>query len=81
MVRVIRFDDTEYRFNHGAAPRGRGSWAFVFVVGYSAKRDYTNDEVWFSPGALTLGEAKKAARVEAVKRLPDAQVIAVTVCS
>jgi len=50
----VEFIDTEYRFSHGAAPRGRGSWAF------STERDSPIEQVWFSM-SMTFGEAKRAA--------------------
>lgn len=68
----IRIDDSAYRSSHGAAPRGRGSWAFVM-----GKSDYSFvDEkdaqgravVWFAPGALLFGQAKKLALAEARSR-------------
>lgn len=45
----VTFNDTEYRFSHGRAPRGRGSWAFA------ESRD-PGGEVTFSP-SMTFGEA------------------------
>lgn len=65
----IEFTDTEYRFNHGASPRGRGSWAFIFP-GPMGKFD--DNAPWFTPGSTTFGEAKKLAKAEAERRFPDA---------
>lgn len=55
----IEFNTTQYEFSHGKQPRGRGSWAFEFE---------DSPDAWFAPGSLTIGEAKKAARAEAVRR-------------
>jgi hypothetical protein len=76
---AISFDTTEYRSSHGAEPRGRGGWAFVFRLDGQSLRDYTNEEIWWSPGALTLTEAKKLARAEAQRRFPG-QPVNVGVC-
>jgi hypothetical protein len=81
MKPTIEFNCNEYRFNHGAMPRGRGSWAFVFRDHSGSAGDYTNDEIWWAAGVLTFGDAKKAARAEALRRLPGASVIGITVCS
>lgn len=54
----INFDDSEYKFENGRAPKGYGSWGFQFE-GY---------EFWAHG---TLAEAKKACRAE-VKRLAPA---------
>ena len=60
---TINFSDTEYRFSHGKAPKGRGWW--LFQIGPD------NDmSKWFGAG-WTLAEAKKAAKEEAKKRYPD----------
>ena len=52
---IFRFDDTNYRINHGGLPRGRGAWAF-------ATGDKIDDHLWFSPGNLKLTDAKNLAR-------------------
>jgi len=65
----IEFSDTEYRFNHGAAPRGRGFWGFFFST--SGRFAGTNDTLWFASGECTLGEAKKLAKIEAAHRFPN----------
>ena len=58
----VRFDDRPFRTSHMKAPTGRGSWAFAFEdMG-------TDEDPWFAPGGLTLGEAKKLAKAEALKR-------------
>ena len=53
----VEFFTSEYRNNHGAEPRGRGSWAF------SEKRspDTLRDTVLWSP-SMTFCKAKKWAR-------------------
>lgn len=58
---MLRFDDRDFRFSHGKAPRGRGSWAF----GFGSVVD--GDAAWFAPSG-TFAEAKKAARAEASRR-------------
>lgn len=55
----VRFSTREYEMNHGAKPRGRGSWAFVDQR-FARANDYL-DHVFWAPAGLTLGEAKKAA--------------------
>ena len=61
----ITFDTAAYEASHGKAPRGRGSWAF----GTRRNADACNeDECWFSPGGMTLAEAKKWAKAEAARR-------------
>ena len=63
-MKLLRFDTSAFFDAHGHAPRGRGSWGFVF-----GKRDYDDpSEAWFAPRALTFGEAKKLAAVEARAR-------------
>lgn len=59
MSRRIEFNTSEYTMNHGAMPRGRGSWAFEFPG---------DKTPWFTPGSTTFGEAKKLARAEATRR-------------
>lgn len=56
------FSTSEYRCNHGAEPRGRGSWAFAF--------DFNEDSgaLFWTPGNTTFTEAKKLARAEGKKR-------------
>lgn len=78
----IEFSTAEYRSNHGAQPRGRGSWAFVFSGG-GAKTDYTSDEIWWAPAPLTFGEAVKTAKVEARRRFAGSgeHRVTVGVCS
>ena len=54
----MEFITTDYRFDHGAEPRGRGSWAF------SPRRHPAADDktIFWSPAEATFAEAKKAAR-------------------
>jgi hypothetical protein len=51
----IRFDDSEFQRSHRRAPRGRGSWAFSML----RQPDPLANEVHFSPGGMTLAEARK----------------------
>lgn len=57
----IEFTDTEYKFEHGTAPRGYGRWFFTFE-GY---------ERWESG---TLTEAKKKCR-EYIKQVAPADYV------
>lgn len=56
---TVRFDTREYRVNHGAEPRGFGSWAFCLADRVNAP-DYLDGAFWAHRS--TFGEAKKAAR-------------------
>lgn len=59
----VQFTTGAYVRSHMKEPKGRGSWAFEFEGCKDA---------WFTPGSLTLGEAKKAAVAEASRRAgPD----------
>lgn len=60
---AIRVSDTDYRMNHGAKPRGRGSWAFVMHL--TGGRP---SEVWFAPPDLLFTEAKREALACAKER-------------
>lgn len=55
----VFFSTLEYERNHGAMPRGRGSWAFVDAL-HARKMNYL-DFVWWAPSGLTYSEAKRAA--------------------
>ena len=57
--RAVEFSTREYEADHGAKPRGRGTWAFVDQT--HAKRDDYLKFVFWSPANLTFGAAKKAA--------------------
>jgi hypothetical protein len=57
----IEFNTNEYESNHGAKPRGKGSWAFVDRK--HANADNYLDFVFWAPAGLTFTEAKKAAAV------------------
>lgn len=52
-----------YEREHGRPPRGRGSWAFCPWAKHNS-HDYLKHTV-FSPGGMTLTEAKKWARIHA----------------
>lgn len=60
MSPTVRFSHSDYLSSHGRPPRGEGSWVFQFNRG--------GTEPWWAPGVLTLTEAKKLARAEAVRR-------------
>lgn len=77
---AVRFDTTEFEFSHGHAPRGRGSWGFLFRVNGEWVADPSQDaawgdlaQVWWASeeGAggrvlsLTFGQAKRWARAKA----------------
>ena len=72
---AIQFNTTQYEWAHSRKPRGRGSWAFYFQ---KPSGEYclnpANDglmlgrealAVWFAPGSMIYGEAKKWARAKA----------------
>lgn len=71
MTRImIRFNDSEYRFSHGKAPRGRGSWAF------SVSRDPNPSStrstgIFWTPGNTTYVQAKKLARAHYIAEIGD----------
>lgn len=56
----VEVDPSEYRRNHGAEPRGRGSWAFCKV--HPKRTDYLDHVLWHN--GLYV-EARKAAKAEA----------------
>lgn len=56
----VEVDPGEYRRNHGAMPKGRGSWAFCKVP--PSRLDYLDHVLWESG---LYSEAKKAAQVKA----------------
>ena len=56
----MTFSTLVYERNHGSKPRGRGSWAFCPWAKHNS-HDYLDHTV-FSPGGMTLTEAKKWAR-------------------
>lgn len=58
--------DREYCFNHGAAPRGRGNWAFCLVN--PNRGDYLDFVVWANgrySDALKAAKAVVAGKLEA----------------
>lgn len=59
----VLVDDREYRNNHGASPRGRGSWAFCKVD--PRRLDYLDHVIW---QAGLFAEARKAAKAEAAEK-------------
>jgi hypothetical protein len=64
MSTKVEFFNNEYMASHGTLPRGRGSWAFqlCFVNSRDGK-----GAVHFSPGGLTLTEAKRWIKPIAIK--------------
>ena len=56
----IEFTDSEYRFEHGHAPKGRGGWIFQFE----------GQEYW-AKGCQTLTEAKKEVKEHIKKIAPE----------
>ena len=56
-IMKIEFTDSEYRFEHGHAPKGRGGWIFQFE----------GQEYW-AKGCQTLTEAKKEVK-EHIKKI------------
>jgi len=58
----VEVDPSEYRRNHGAMPRGRGSWAFCKVN--PNRMDYLDHVLWENG---LYGEAKKAAQAKAAE--------------
>lgn len=59
----MTFTTLVYEREHDRKPRGRGSWAFCPWSKHNAG-DYLDHTV-FSPGGMTLTEAKKWARLHA----------------
>lgn len=57
----VEFTTRPFVLSHGREPSrtALGSWAFQFE---------DSPEAWFAPSMLTLTEAKKAARAEAIRR-------------
>lgn len=72
MKNKVTVDASVYARNHGAQPRGRGSWAFVMGALDYDRVDELDEQgrkrVWFAPAPLTFAEAKKLALVEARAR-------------
>lgn len=63
LLHDMTFSTLVYEREHGRKPRGRGSWAFCPWF-FHRKADYLDHTV-FSPGGMTLTEAKKWARLHA----------------
>lgn len=66
----MRLHSGSYVINHGAAPRGRGSWAFAMgLTAREADRIAADDpRIFWAPPGLTFGEARRAAAEEARRR-------------
>ena len=74
----IEFNTDQFVFSHGRQPKGYGGWAF----GTKRNPDTMNsDECWFTPGAMTYGEAKKWAKAEAKRRFLEATHVTLYVLS
>lgn len=56
----IEISTSEYQSNHGAKPKGRGSWAFYFGTAH--------EPWWPAGGSMLYSEACAKARVEAQRR-------------
>ena len=71
----VEYFTNEYQASHGATPKGRGSWAFQVtqVNGHEGK-----GEVRFSPGGMTLTEAKRWMKPIAIAEA--GHVRGITVC-
>ncbi len=52
---TTQFSDRQFRFSHGTAPRGRGTWAFVFRF-----RSAPEETFWVT-GDRTFSEARREA--------------------
>lgn len=63
---TIEFTDTEYRIEHGRAPKGYGRWGFGFE-GY----------IFWATGTLT--QAKKECRAEVRRVAPEGYSLPVMV--
>lgn len=66
----VRFNETPYRFAHGKAPRGRGSWAFSTRLA---------PEPFWVQG--TYSEARKKARAHYAEKFPRVGSLVVEVLS
>lgn len=67
----IEFTDSEYRREHGRAPKGRGCWAFEFE-GFQ----------FWAKACQTLTEAKKEVREHIKKIAPEGynETVYVNIC-
>ena len=70
----VEFFADEYQRNHGASPKGRGSWAFQVtqIGGHEGQ-----GPVHFSP-SMTLGEAKRW--MAPIARADAGHVRGITIC-
>jgi hypothetical protein len=74
----MTFSTLVYEREHGCKPRGRGSWAFCPWAKHNA-HDYLLHTI-FSPGGMTLTQAKKWARLHASdSRSPLAAAVGQTI--
>lgn len=66
----------EYENSHGAKPKGRGRWGFIFYLHGNPSEGETSGSIghtyWFVPGSIwpqpTVTEAKRLALAEARRR-------------
>jgi hypothetical protein len=56
---IIEFYDSEYRFSHGTAPKGRGAWAFSK---YRNETPIPIESILWSPADMTYTQAKRYIR-------------------
>jgi hypothetical protein len=62
LLQQMTFSTLVYEREHGRRPRGRGSWAFCPYAKHNS-HDYLDHTV-FSPGSMTLTEAKRWAKTK-----------------
>lgn len=72
-VSDVEVVDEEYRFNHGAAPRWRGAWAFHFATPHAEAEFVRNDAGIMS---MTYAKARTIAVRMAVARGVDTIYVA-----
>ena len=70
----VTFNTREFESNHGAKPRGQGSWVFV-AYEFSRANNYLDHVKWFHQ--MTFADAKRAA----AKAFAAEGVSEVVVCS
>jgi hypothetical protein len=64
----VEFRTSQYEFSHGSLPRGRGLWAFGFLITGNGAVEL------FAPANLLYSEAKQWARAKA-KELNACEVV------
>lgn len=69
----VSTDTTEYRFSHGAEPRGRGGWIFEYEVDGTVAADQPNFNGTYS-------DARRQATRFARENYPDAREVVVIAC-